>query len=347
MRDDPAPAEQQAGPEGLVVLASDRLEAQIAPLGARVHRLRARRRRDDAWHDLVLHLPDDAAYLAHDGYLGATVGRVANRIASGDLPIGAQEHRLATNDRGATLHGGPDGFDRRRWSVGERTPGSVELHLISPDGDQGFPGEVRVTARFEVRDDALHTTYTGITDAPTALALSSHAYYRLGGADVTDHVLQVPAKHYHPVDHRGVPTGETAPVETTPFDLRGGVPIGAVVEALGGLDHDLVPDGVGLREVARLSGHGWRIVLSSDQPGLQVYTASGFDGRPHPPYAGVALEPQLPPDAVHHPAWPSPVLRPGETYRWRSVVRVEASGAVLGQHQGEVVADAAGTVTPQ
>lgn len=310
-------------PRGLVRIGSGSLEAQIAPLGARVHRLRARRPGDDAWHDLVLHLPDDDAYLAHDGYLGATVGRVANRIARAELPLDGTVHRLEANDRGATLHGGPDGFDRRRWSTGEVSGTSVELHLISPDGDQGFPGEVRVTARFEVRDDALHTTFTAVTDAPTALALSSHAYYRLGGDDVTDHVLQVPAGHYHPVDDHGLPTGETAAVDATPYDLRTGVPIRALVETLGGLDHDLVPDGEGLREVARLSAHGWRLVLTSDQPGLQVYTAAGFDGRPHPPFAGVALEPQIPPDAVHHPAWPSPVLGPGETYRWRSVVRVD------------------------
>ena len=279
----------------------------------------------------LLHLPDDEAYLAHDGYLGATVGRVANRIARGELLLDGVVHRLATNDRGATLHGGTDGFDRRVWTPGEVTATSVELHLTSPDGDQGFPGEVRVTARFEVRGAQLHTTYEATTDAPTALALSSHAYYRLGGADARDHVLTVPASAYHPVDERGIPTGIVAPVAGTPFDLRGGVPIGDLAEQLGGLDHDFPVDGVaphdsGLRRVAVLEAHGWRLSLASDQPGLQIYTAAGFDGRPFPPYAGVALEPQLPPDAVHHPAWPSPILRPGETYRWRSVVTVEVAG---------------------
>lgn len=323
-------------PRDLVVLRHGDLEAQIAPLGARLHRLRARRTTDDsglrAWHDLVLHLPDDDAYLGHDGYLGATVGRVANRIARGELPLDGVVHRLATNDRGATLHGGPDGFDRRRWEIGVRTDTAAELHLISPDGDQGFPGEVRVTARFVIDGGALHTTYTATTDAPTALALSSHAYYRLGGADARDHVLTVPASGYHPVDGTGIPTGATAPVAGTAFDLRGGVRIGDLADRLGGLDHDLVVDGDddsdsdGLREVARLEAHGWRLVLTSDQPGLQVYTAAGFDGRPFPPYAGVALEPQLPPDAVHHPGWPSPLLRPGETYRWRSITRVELTG---------------------
>lgn len=315
-------------PRDLVVLRDGDLEAQIAPLGARVHRLRARRRPDDAWHDVVLHLPDDDAYLAHDGYLGATVGRVANRIASGDLPLDGTGYRLVTNDRGATLHGGPDGFDRRRWEIGARTDTAVELHLVSPDGDQGFPGEVRVTARFAIVGGTLHTTYAATTDAPTALALSSHAYYRLGGSDARDHVLTVPASTYHPVDTHGIPTGATAPVEGTAFDLRRGVRIGDLADRLGGLDHDFVVDragdGDGMREVARLEAHGWRLVLTSDQPGLQVYTAAGFDGRPFPSYAGVALEPQLPPDAVHHPGWPSPILMPGQTYRWRSVVEVAA-----------------------
>lgn len=313
-------------PVGPVVLTSDLLEVHVLPLGARVHRVRARDRHG-LWDDLVLHLADAEDYLAHHAFAGATVGRVANRIAGGDLPIDGVHHRLATQGDGATLHGGPEGFDRRPWRVAEVTAHTATLALTSPDGDQGFPGQVEVTAFFSVADATLSVEYAATTTAPTAVALSLHPYWNLGG-DLRDHELVVHADGYHPVDAHGIPTGRTAPVAGTPFDLRHGPRLGDVLDALaadgvpGGLDHDLVPVPPGtpgaVREVARLRGGGRTVVVESDQPGLQVYTGGAFDGRPFPPFAGVALEPQNPPDAVHHDGWPSPVLRPGEVYRWRS-----------------------------
>lgn len=307
--------------EQLIELHSDDLHLALAPLGARVHRLRARDG-GGAWRDVVLGLPRVADHLDDDRYLGSTVGRYANRVARGELVVDGTTHQLPTNDRGHTLHGGPDGFDRRTWTVVASGPTSAELELVSPDGDQGFPGTVTVRARFEVRDRTLRTSYAATTDAPTVVSLSSHAYYRLGGETAADHGLTLHADAYLPVTD-GVPTGEVADVAGTRFDLRsGGRP--------GDLDHPFVVRGCEsgwspggpLRDVARLRGHGLVLDLAADQPGVQVYTAGAFDRPPHAPYAGIAIEPQLHPDTPHHPEWPSAVLRPGETYRWTSEVTI-------------------------
>lgn len=318
----------QHDPEHVLDLRSDDLHLTLAPLGARVHRLRTRDA-DGAWRDVALGLPRVADHLVDDAYVGATVGRYANRVARGELVIDGRTHALPTNDRGHTLHGGPDGFDRRTWTVVEAGPDAAELALVSPDGDQGFPGTVAVRARFEVRGRTLRTTYAATTDAPTAVSLSSHAYYRLGGDDLAGHELTLHADAYLPVAD-GVPTGEVADVAGTRFDLRAGGPPPAdldhpfVVRGCGPGDEPWSPGGA-LRDVAVLRGHGLELVVRSDQPGVQVYTGGAFSGRFHQPGAGIAIEPQLHPDSPHHegePGWPTSVLRPGATYRWTSEVTI-------------------------
>ncbi|MBC9732887.1 aldose epimerase family protein [Nocardioides marmotae] len=315
--------------EQVLDLGSDDLRVQLALLGARLHRLRARDA-EGSWRDVALGMPRVADNLDDDAYLGATVGRYANRIGRGELEVDGTTYALPTNDRGHTLHGGPDGFDRRTWTVVEATGSAAELELVSPDGDQGFPGTVTARARFEVAGRTLRTSYAATTDAPTVVSLTNHAYYRLGGETVADHELTLHADAYLPVVD-GVPTGEVAEVAGTRFDLRAGGPPGD-------LDHPFVvrgsetgwAPGGPLREVARLRGHGLRLTVRADQPGVQVYTGGAFSGRHHPPFAGVAIEPQLHPDSPHHegePGWPSAALRPGETYRWTQEVSVEIDPA--------------------
>ncbi|MDN4171843.1 aldose epimerase family protein [Nocardioides sp. SOB77] len=315
--------------EQVLDLGSDDLRLGLAPLGARVHRLRARDG-DGTWRDVVLGLPRVADNLDDDAYLGASVGRYANRIARGELVVDGATHALPTNDRGHTLHGGPDGFDRRTWTVVEAGERSAELELVSPDGDQGFPGTVTVRARFEVTGRTLRTSYAATTDAPTVVSLTSHAYYRLGGQTAADHELILHADAYLPVED-GVPTGEVADVTGTRFDLRAGGPPGDLDHpfVVRGCETGWTPGGP-LREVARLRAHGLRLTIAADQPGVQVYTGGLFDGRFHPRFAGVAIEPQLHPDSPHHEGeagWPSAVLRPGGTYRWTSEVTVDVDPA--------------------
>ncbi len=248
-------------------------------------------------------------------YIGGTIGRYANRIAGGHLELDGRTVRLGTNDRGNSLHGGPDGFDRRTFSIVERWSDAVTFALTSPDGDQGFPGTLEVQIRYAVHADGLEVTARATTDATTVVNLTNHAYVNLEGAGpIDDHRLQVLAQQYTPVDDDALPLGENEPVEGTPLDLRESAPIPE------GIDHNFVIDGQGMRQAAELSAPRTqtRLQVWSDQPGLQLHTVEFPPGSGQ---VGVAMEPQLFPDSPHHPEWPSARLDPGETYssgiRWR------------------------------
>lgn len=253
-------------------------------------------------------------------YFGAVVGRCANRIARGELPVDGRVHHLLVDDGGNTLHGGPEGFDRRRWTVEHADASRLELSLVSPDGDQGFPGEVRARVRYEVAESEVRISLEATTDAATVVNLTQHAYVNLAGAGtIDDHALQVAASSYTPVGEDLLPTGAITPVDGTDHDLR-------APRTLRGrhLDVNLVLDDGSPAAVLTDPASGRTLTLLTDQPGLQVYTADQLADDPFPPRAGVALEPQLFPDSPHHvgePGWPDPVLRPGETYRsaitWR------------------------------
>ncbi len=281
-------------------------------------------------------------YLDSTAYLGATVGRHANRIAGGRFVLDGTPHQVGAHDRGNSLHGGPDGFDRRPWRVSHHDAESVRLELDSPDGDQGFPGHVHAGVTYAVTGETVRIALEATTDAPTLVNLTNHSYFCLEGdepgASILEHRLRVPASRWTPVDAESIPLGDDAAAEGTPFDLRAGPRIADVlgadheqlVAASGGIDHNLLPDGTGERLVAEVVAPRSRLRLevTSDQPGLQVYTGNFLDGsltsyagHPLQQRAGLALEPQVPPDSPNRPGTPTCVLRPGETYRsvitWR------------------------------
>ncbi len=314
----------------------------LLDLGATIHRLEVTGG-DGVRRNVALGHPTAQDYLDGSGFLGGTVGRYANRIAGGRFELDGEAVQVAPSDRGNTLHGGPDGFHRRTWTVLEHDDDHAVLALVSPAGDQGFPGRLSAQARFEVTPDEVRLDLSATTDAPTVVNLTSHLYLNLdgeGAGTVDDHLLTVHAARWLPVDATGIPLGEPVGVDGTAFDLREPRRLGDVVRAghdqlrdAGGLDHHLVTDGTGLRPVARLvSPRGALAVeLSTDQPGVQVYTANAFDGTApstsggrHRQGDGIALEPQHAPDSPNHPSGPdhpSTVLRPGEVYRsairWR------------------------------
>jgi aldose 1-epimerase len=213
--------------------------------------------------------------------------------------------------------------------------------LHSPDGDQGFPGSLTVEVTYLLdRDGELTITYRATTDSPTVVNLTNHAYFNLaGGGTVLDHLLQVDADQYTPVDGELIPIGPALPVAGTPFDLTETVLIGSRVSdehsqirrAGDGFDHNWVLRGTGLRRAAVLShpASGRRLECLTTEPGLQIYTGNHFDGsltgrsgHPYPKYAGIALETQHFPDSPNRPDFPSTVLRPGEEYRSTTVYRL-------------------------
>ncbi len=269
-------------------------------------------------------------YLTQPGYLGAIVGRYANRIAGAGFELDGRPVRLQANEGEHQLHGGAGGFHRQLWTVAAHSEDMLTLALVSPDGDQGFPGELRVQATYRVASPfTVSVTLQATTSAPTLCNLSSHAYFNLDGSgSIAGHRLQIPAERYLPVLPDLIPTGVQAPVAGTPFDFRQPRHIGEALDALrasgarpAGHDHCWLPDG---GEVRLQSGDG-RLVLGlhSVAPGLQFYAGEFLprtpdrQGRPYAAHAGLALEPQALPDSPHHPDWPQPgaVLRPGEVYR--------------------------------
>ena len=312
----------------------------LLDLGATVHRLEVTCG-DGVRRNVVLGHASPEDYLSSTDYLGASIGRYANRIAGGKFPLDGREVTVGVHDRGNHLHGGPDGFDRRLWEVVERSRDHAVLRLESPDGDQGFPGRLNVQATYEVTDAEVRVAFEATTDAPTVVNLTNHAYFNLdgeGSGTVDQHRLTVLADEYTPVDPTGIPLGGAhAPVDGTPFDMRSAAVVGPrartaheQVVAARGIDHNFVLRGAGPRTAAVLESTRTRtrLELTTDQPGLQVYTGNFLDGTSgsvegalYRQGDGIALEPQHFPDSPNRPEFPDCVLRPGETYRaalgWR------------------------------
>ncbi|WP_333736912.1 aldose epimerase family protein [Streptomyces sp. IBSBF 2806] len=271
--------------------------------------------------DVVLGFADLDGYLAHpEPYLGALVGRYANRIAQARFPLDGVTYALEPNAAPNSLHGGPGGFDKRVWDV-EPVEHGLRLSRVAAHGEEGFPGRLEVSATYTLdASGALRFAYRAVTDAPTVVNLTNHSYFNLGGpgsGGAGDHELRLTASRYTPVEADGIPTGELAQVAGSRFDFRAARKIGV------GYDHNFVLDkGVTDTpvEVAELHdpASGRVLTVSTTEPGLQLYTADHL-GEPFVPGEGVALETQHFPDSPNRPGFPSTVLRPGEVYRSQTV----------------------------
>ena len=295
--------------------------------------------------DVVLGYRDEESYLADGPCAGKIPGRFANRIDGGRFVLDGKEHLLVRNNPGYQLHGGPDGFSNRLWKTAGISDTEAVLTLDSPDGDQGYPGNMHVEAVYTWRDDnSLTLSLKATTDAPTIVNLTNHTYWNLDGEDsgsVLGHTLKLNASRWLVTTDALIPTGELASVDGTPMDFRTAKPIGRDIKAdfpalkYGkGYDNCWVLDGApGLKLAAELSSavSGRRLEVWTDQPGVQVYTGNWLDGspvsksgRPYRDYDGVAIECQGFPDAPNHPEFPSCVLRPGETYSRTIIFRLNA-----------------------
>jgi aldose 1-epimerase len=291
--------------------------------------------------DVIMGYADIAEYVAQRQYFGATVGRVANRIAGARFELDGKVYSVPTNDGTHALHGGDIGFDKVNWTITacDEEALSVTLAHISPDGDQGYPGILTVTATYQLHpDNALSVHYEAVTDAPTCVNLTNHAYWHLGGEgaayDAMDHVLTIAAEQYLPVDATLIPTGERRSVVASPFDFREPMPISKYVRSnadiqltrASGYDHNWIM-GTEAASEPRLMAHledpvsGRTMTLLSNQPGLQFYSGNFFDGttsgKAGKSYGigdAIALEPQMFPDALNQPSFASIVLRPGQAY---------------------------------
>jgi len=310
------------------LLTSDRLRVGVIPLGATLCRVEL----DGIPVALALPGPDDYQDRARNPHLGASAGRYANRIDGAAFTLDGVEHHLDANDGPNTLHGGPQGFGHRMWTVLDGNPSRLRLRFNSPSGDQGFPGALTATATYSVHGELLGIDYEAESDAPTVVNLTNHSYWNLGQGIVSGdgsaqgQVLAVAAARYLPVDAAGIPTGSLAAVDGTPFDLRRPTLLGEVMGDVtgGGFDHcfDLGNDEGTMHSAAVLQhpATGRWLEVSTDQVGVQVYTANNL-GPPFARHGAVCLETQRFPDAPNRPQFPSAVLRPGDRYRSRTEIR--------------------------
>lgn len=267
--------------------------------------------------NVVLRHDDLADYddpLGNSAYFGATVGRYANRIGNSRFVLDGVSVDLAANEGPHQLHGGPIGFDQHVWETVDSTVDGacgVTFRLVSPAGDQGFPGSVTVETSYVVNANELQIETVAVADAPTVVGVTNHAYWNLAGhGDVAGHDLRVDADRYVPVDDALIPVGHLEDVAGTPFDLRTMRPLSDIV-AVGGIDHCLVMRAPGSGATLRNRSSGRALTLRSNQPGLQVYTGQYLAH----PFAGVCLEPEALPDTPNRPGFGSSELRPGEQYR--------------------------------
>lgn len=293
--------------------------------------------------DIVLGFDSLDGYLGAHPYFGAIVGRYANRIGGAAFKLDGVQYKLAVNNGPNSLHGGLKGFDKYVWEVKDAGPQSLTLTHTSPDGDEGYPGTLKVEVTYTLTDDnELKLDYTATTDKATVLNVSNHSYFNLAGqgnGDILNHTLELKASRITPVDKTLIPTGDLKPVAGTPFDFTTPHKIGERINAKdqqiefgGGYDHNFVADGDAgtLRLIARASEEtsGRVMEVFSTQPGVQFYTGNFLDGtlkgkggKVYQKRFGFCLETQHYPDSPNKPKFPTTVLKPGETFHHTTVLR--------------------------
>ena len=325
------------------------LVAEVTDFGGIIVRLLVPDRAGRA-ADVVLGVDSAGEFEAKAAGFNSVIGRYANRIAGGRFTLDGKTYQLETNSSSGGvpvhIHGGRQGFNRRLWTATptarEGLP-AVRLSLTSPDGDQGYPGNLQVEVLYSVTaDGALRLDYTATTDRPTPLNLTNHAYFNLKGEgedDILDHELTLRAPRYTPVTPALIPTGELAPVAGTPFDFTRPRLIGERIAAdhpqmaIGrGYDHNFVldhrGDAPGLAALVHEPASGRVLEVLTTEPGVQLFTANHFagrlagkSGRAYPRYGGFCLETQHYPDSPNQAAFPSTILRPGQTFRSTTLFR--------------------------
>lgn len=325
-------------PVTLYTLKNGDLTMQVTNFGARVVALWTPDKQGKM-EDVVLGYGSISRYVNNNGerFLGAALGRYANRIAAGHFTLDSVQYTLPINNHGQTLHGGIKGFDMVPWDVVSAADSQIVFHYLSKDAEEGFPGNLDVTMTYTLTpQNEFRIDYRATTDAPTVVNLSHHSFFNLkgeGNGTILDHVLWINADATTPIDSVMIPTGEIAPVDATPFDFRQPTVIGDRIETADnvqlmnghGYDHNWVlkHNGNGVELVASLYEpvSGRFMEVYTDQPGLQFYSGNFFTGksvgkygRAHNYRESLALETQKFPDTPNHANFPSARLNPGETY---------------------------------
>lgn len=305
------------------------LTARFCPVGATLVRLYVPDQTGQI-DDVVLGYKDAATYRSDWMNIGATVGRCANRIRGGVFELNGKTYTLEQNNLGNNLHSGPDFYSHRLWEVENHTDTSITFYLESPDGDQGFPGNAKIRVIYRLESPmTLSIRYEAVSDQDTVFNLTNHSCFNLRGHQhpetALEQVLTVPSDRFIPCDETFVPTGEIWDVENTPMDFRKPKAIGKDIETdypqlknPMGYDHSYPTNG-GLCAVLSDPVSGRKMEVYSDSPCIHIYSGNyididGKDGVHYCDRAGISLETQFYPDAIHHPQWPQPIAKAGEVW---------------------------------
>lgn len=332
-------------PVSIYTIANGDITAQITNFGARVVSTWVPDKNGD-YEDVVLGYDNIDSYVHNTGerFLGAIVGPYANRIAGGTFTVDDQTYNFPLNNNGQTLHGGLKGVDMLVWDVVEKNDTSIVMHLLHPDGLDGFPGNIDILLTYSIgKDNSFAVNYKAKTDKKTYFNISYHPFFNLkgeGNGTILDNKLVINASAYVPIDEYSIPTGGIAPVEGTAFDFREPHTIGERIDADNiqlkngaGYDHNFcidrkASDGIEFSASVYEPVSGRFLEVYSDQPGLQFYSGNFFDGTSTGKYGktlnyreSLALETQHYPDSPHNPDFPSTLLCPGDTYTQTSIYR--------------------------
>ena len=312
----------------LYTIRGSGLVGELSPYGATLVRLYVPDKNGNL-EDVVLGYENVSVYENDWMNIGATVGRCANRIKGGTFELNGKTITLAQNNMGNSLHSGPDFYSHRLWNVAEHTDDSITFFLDSPDGDQGFPGRALIYVTYKITAPcAVEITYRATADADTVINLTHHSCFNLRGHQypqaALEQELMIPSEYFLPTDDTFVPTGEIWPVADTPMDFRQFKAIGRDIKAdylpliaPMGYDHSYW-NTQSLCAVLQDPVSGRRLSVYTDRPMVHLYSGNfldigGKDGVHYCDQSGIALETQFPPDAVHNPQWPQPIVKAGDT----------------------------------
>lgn len=309
------------------------VSAEIINYGAIVTKLLVADKHGEV-QDVVLGRASLEEYLNNAGYIGAAIGRHANRIAKGEFVLNGETYHVGINESPNSLHGGVVGFDKKLWDVTEsETEQAIILSYSSPDGEEGFPGKLETVIKYSITEEnGLRIEYRAASDKDTVCNLTNHSYFNLNGhesGNIYSHILQINSGFYTPNDSECMPTGEVLSVAGTPFDFRAPKPIGQDINAdfeqiqmFGGYDHNFAISGRGLRIAATATGDKTGITMQviTNQPGMQLYTGNAIKPGVHKGekeyevHDAFCLETQVFPNAMAHSHYPGPILKKCHTY---------------------------------
>ena len=321
----------------LVTLQNAKIKASFHSLGACIQSITVPDKNGEKV-DVVLGYDDLNGYIEGNSSHGATVGRFANRIGGAKFTLNGKEYKLFKNDGENTLHGGSISFNKRVWTVDEVTDNSVTFGYTSPDGEENFPGTLACKVQFTLLDNGVQIHYTAKSDQDTVVNFTNHSYFNLkgeGSGDVLDHIVEINAQKYTPVDSGLIPTGEIADVVGTAFDFRQPKKVREDMDSgklPNGYDHNFF---LGESKEVRVAAQAYEqtrgilLTMKTNKPAMQFYIGIGLNeygkgGKHYPKYGGLCFESQFCPDTPNKPNFPSCVLKAGETYDYTTVYEFEA-----------------------